>query len=84
MTTDFSTIEFAHSNFYCHGVSQEKQHFWTNFLSAPMPPPSKGRVFICIIVSPSLTCRGFRRDESKLGEGKLRWGSKPGALPLFS
>ena len=42
MTTKFLTIELALSEFYCHGVAQEEQRFWTIFLSAPTgPPPSK-------------------------------------------
>ena len=33
---------FALSNFYCHGVSHEKQRVWKILLSAPYaPPPSK-------------------------------------------
>ena len=46
MTTNFSTIKFALSKFYCRGVSHEKQRFWTICLSAPQsPPPQKGKFY---------------------------------------
>ena len=62
---------------YCHGVSQEKQHVWTIFLSAPnVSPPAETRMFIFIVVSPSL--KGLEGEEQKtpvpttpqLGAGK--------------
>ena len=41
MTTKSLTIKFALSNFCCHGVSQEKQHFWTIFPLCAQCPPSE-------------------------------------------
>ena len=50
MTThNCSTVKFALAKFYCRGVSNKKQHFWTICLSAPkggLPPPSKTRIYL--------------------------------------
>ena len=41
-----STVKFAISKFYCHGVSHEKKTaFWTILLFAPKAPPLKNRKF---------------------------------------
>ena len=48
MTTNFSTIKFAISKFYCRDVSHEKKNtaFWTIFLSAPQcPSPQKPKFY---------------------------------------
>ena len=53
---NFSTIKFALSKWYCHGVAREKQRFWTIFPSAPNPhPPQKGKFYFycCLAVSDS-------------------------------
>ena len=62
MTTNFSTIKFALSKFYCRGVSHEKQRFWTILLSAhKTPPPQKRKLcFYCrLAVSDSVLGPSF-------------------------
>ena len=47
-TTNFSTVKFALSKFYCRGDSHKKKKktaFWTIFLSTPKAPPLKKRKF---------------------------------------
>ena len=59
---------------YCHGISQDKQHFWTTFLLPQSSPPQKWANSIFIVVSPSLRdgCANFVRgwDFLALSAGK--------------
>ena len=41
----FRQQKFAHSKFYCRGVSHEMQRFWTIFLSGPKACPPQKRKF---------------------------------------
>ena len=53
MTTKYLTIKFRKiSKFYCHGISQEKQCFWTIFRKispSPTPPPPQNANVILIL-----------------------------------
>ena len=59
MTTNFSTIRFALSKFYCRGVSHENKKNSAVLDDFPLcrqgPPPSKSENYIFIVVSPSLS-----------------------------
>ena len=43
--TNFSTIKFAISIFYCRGISHTKQRFGRFSSLPPRPPPLKNREF---------------------------------------
>ena len=67
-----STIKFALSAFYCHGVSPEKKKKKRlgRFSSLPpVAPPSKTANFIFIVVSPSLKEGRFSLDGASLMHG---------------
>ena len=53
MKTNFSIITFAHSKFYCRGVSHEKEVLG-DFPLAPKSPPLKTANFIFVVTSPSV------------------------------
>ena len=47
--------KFALLKFYRHGVSEERQRFWTISSLPPMPPPLENPNFVSVVVSPSLS-----------------------------
>ena len=71
MTTNVSTIKFALSKMYCHGVSHEKKEnsVFGRFSSLPpMPPPPLNIAnFIFIVVSPSLIVIGTDLRQRLMG-----------------
>ena len=60
MTTNFSTIKFALSKFYCRGVSHENLRFGTISSLLPRPAPLRSANSIFIVVSPSLSCQSWQ------------------------
>ena len=70
-----STIQFALSNFYCRGVSHEKNSIFGRFSSLLQgPPPLKSETFIFIVVSPCLKKKGLFGEKGGSNSVNERFG----------
>ena len=68
---NFATIRFAHSKFYCRGVSHEKQRFgrFSSLPQCPPPPPKKNAKMY-------FYCRRLAVSELFKGADLKTWGNE--------